>query len=273
MFPKGSVRLHGIKTFEKERIDLAIMYAASILTKHCETLKDIFMGIIQNNTSILYDVESVTVEAGYGFTGWIEHNRVIIGNREMMIHHEIEIPSMDYERKYTKNGQYAAIYLAVSGKAFGMFLVSYAPNRGAARILNSLTRSGISVIVRSEDFNISSGLVANTYRIPQNTVKVLAQSEYDALNVETAYRATSDGVMIHDGSCKSFLGGMRAASCAAAGEHLSRNVQAGAILLSAVICLLLSFYAGLSGMNIGLVLFYQIAWSAITVAMPFLRRP
>ena len=273
LFPKGSVRLHGIKTFEKERIDLAIMYAASILTKHCETLKDIFMGIIQNNTSILYDVESVTVEAGYGFTGWIEHNRVIIGNREMMIHHEIEIPSMDYERKYTKNGQYAAIYLAVSGKAFGMFLVSYAPNRGAARILNSLTRSGISVIVRSEDFNISSGLVANTYRIPQNTVKVLAQSEYDALNVETAYRATSDGVMIHDGSCKSFLGGMRAASCAAAGEHLSRNVQAGAILLSAVICLLLSFYAGLSGMNIGLVLFYQIAWSAITVAMPFLRRP
>lgn len=273
LFPKGSVQLHGIKTFEKERIDLAIMYAASILTKHCETLKDIFLAIIQNNTSILYDVESVTVEAGYGFTGWIEHNRVIIGNREMMIHHEIEIPSMDYERKYTKNGQYAAIYLAVSGKAFGMFLVSYAPNRGAARILNSLTRSGISVIVRSEDFNITSGLVANTYRIPQNTVKVLAQSEYDALNVETAYRATSDGVMIHDGSCKSFLGGMRAASCAAAGEHLARNVQAGAILLSAVICLLLSFYAGLSGMNIGLVLFYQIAWSAITVAMPFLRRP
>ena len=273
LFPKGSVRLHGIKTFEKERIDLAIMYASSILTKHCETLKDIFLGIIENNTSILYDVESVTVEAGYGFTGWIEHNRVIIGNREMMIHHEIEIPSMDYERKYTKNGQYAAIYLAVSGKAFGMFLVSYAPNRGAARILNSLTRSGISVIVRSEDFNITSGLVANTYRIPQNTVKVLAQSEYDALNVETAYRATSDGVMIHDGSCKSFLGGMRAASCAAAGEHLARNVQAGAILLSAVVCLLLSFYAGLSGMSLGLVVFYQAAWSAITVAMPFLRRP
>ena len=102
---------------------------------------------------------------------------------------------------------------------------------------------------------------------------MLAQSEYDALNVETAYRATSDGVMIHDGSCKSFLGGMRAASCAAAGEHLARNVQAGAILLSAVVCLLLSFYAGLSGMSLGLVVFYQVAWSAITVAMPFLRRP
>ena len=273
LFPQGSVRLHGIKTFEKERIDLAILYAASILAKNCDTLKDIFLGIIQNNTKLLYPVESVTAEAGYGFTGWIEHNRVIIGNREMMLRHDIEVPSMDYEQKYTKNGQYAAIYLSVSGKLFGMFLVSYKPSRGAARILNSLTRSGISVIVQSEDFNVTSSLVASTYRIPQSTVKVLSQPECDALNAETAYRATSDGVMIHDGSCASFLGGMRAASCAAAGEHLARSVQAGAILFSALVCVVLSFYAGLAGLSLGLVILYQLAWGAITVAMPVIKRP
>ena len=78
LFPAGSVRLHGIKTFEKERIDIAILYAASILVKHCDTLKAIFLNIIQNNTKLLYNVESVTAEAGYGFTGWIEHNLSLI---------------------------------------------------------------------------------------------------------------------------------------------------------------------------------------------------
>ena len=45
----GSVQLHGIKTFEKERIDLAILYAASVLESNCETLRDIFMAILQND--------------------------------------------------------------------------------------------------------------------------------------------------------------------------------------------------------------------------------
>lgn len=273
LFPIGSVRLHGIKTFEKERIDVAILYAASILATHCDTLKDIFLNIIQNNTKMLYNVESVTAEAGYGFTGWIEHNRVIIGNREMMRRHDIEVPSLDYEQRYTKNGKCAPIYLAVSGKLFGMFIVSYRPSRSAAQILSRLTKSGISVIVQSDDFNVTSELMAATYRIGKGTVKVLSQPECDALDAETAYRATSEGVMIHDGTCASFLGGMRAASCAADGEHLARNVQAGAMIFSAVLGLVLAFFAALGGLSLGIVLLYQIAWAALTVAIPLLKKP
>ena len=273
LFPLGSVRLHGIKTFEKERIDIAILYAASILVKHCDTLKAIFLNIIQNNTKLLYNVESVTAEAGYGFTGWIEHNRVIIGNREMMQRHDIEIPSMDYEKKYTQDGQRAPIYLAVSGKLFGMFIVSYKPSRSAAQILNRLTAGGISVLVQSEDFNVTSELVSATYRIPRGTVKVLSQPECDALNAETAYRATSEGVMIHDGSCASFLAGMRAASCAAQGERLARLVQAGAICFGAAVSVVLAFCSGLAGLGLGVVLTYQLAWTAFTIAMPLLKRP
>ena len=35
LFPAKSVRLHGIKTFEKERIDLAILYACLLYTSRC----------------------------------------------------------------------------------------------------------------------------------------------------------------------------------------------------------------------------------------------
>ena len=102
-------RLHGMKTFEKERLDVLILYGASMLVKNCVTLREIFLQIIQNNQKLLYPVESLNKETGYGFTGWIEHNRVIIGNRAMMQRHDIELPSMDYENKYTKNGRMAPV--------------------------------------------------------------------------------------------------------------------------------------------------------------------
>ncbi|MBS6864133.1 MAG: hypothetical protein KH196_00335 [Oscillospiraceae bacterium] len=273
LFPVGSVQLHGIKTFEKERIDLAILYAASILESHCETLRDIFMAILQNDKKLLLPVEGVKPEAGYGFTAWVDHNRIILGNRAMMARHDIELPSMDYENRYTKNGARAAIYLAVAGKLYGMFLVSYLPNRKAASILEQLTGSGTSVLIRSSDFNVTSELVAATYGVPRNMVKVLTQTECDLLETETAYRPESEGVLIHSGSCASFLGGLRAALCAAQGEHMARLVQAAAIILSALLGVILAFAAGLGALSLGAVLVYQLAWCVLTLALPVLKKP
>ena len=273
LFPAGSVRLHGIKTFEKERIDIAILYAASLLSPSCETLRGVFMGMLDNNEKLLAGVENASVEIGYGFTGWIEHRRVLLGSREMMKRHDIEVPSLDYEKKYTKNGQRSPIYLAVAGKLFGMFLVSYRPDRRAAETLDSLAQSGISVLVQADDFNITAPLVAATYGIPEGTVKVLSQHEQDALETELAYRPESEGVMMHTGACASFLGGMRAAARAAAGERLAGVVQTAAVALGAVLSVALGFYEGLTGLSLGTVLAYQLVWCAIIASVPFAKKP
>ena len=218
-------------------------------------------------------VENASVEIGYGFTGWIEHRRVLLGSREMMKRHDIEVPSLDYEKKYTKNGQRSPIYLAVAGKLFGMFLVSYRPDRRAAETLDSLAQSGISVLVQADDFNITAPLVAATYGIPEGTVKVLSQHEQDALETELAYRPESEGVMMHTGACASFLGGMRAAARAAAGERLAGVVQTAAVALGAVLSVALGFYEGLTGLSLGTVLAYQLVWCAIIASVPFAKKP
>jgi hypothetical protein len=273
LFPVGSVLLHGIKTFEKERIDIAILYAASLLAPNCETLKDVFLNILQGNEKLLYPVEGLTVETGYGMMGWIENNRVLVGNRAMMLRHDIELPSLDYENKYTKNGQRAPIYLAVAGKLFGMFVVSYQPNMGAQDTLDRLGQNGISVLILSDDFNVTGPLVSATYGVPAGMVKVLSQPECDALLTQTAYRAESDGVMIHTGTCASFLGGLRAAACAASGERFARIIQATSIFLGAVAGAALALNAGLSGMALGAVLLYQLGWTLFTVAVPLAKKP
>lgn len=273
LFPAGSVRLHGIKTFEKERIDLAILYAASILSVQCETLRGVFMGMLDNNEKLLSKVENAATEIGCGFMGWIEGNRVLLGNREMMRRHDIEVPSLDYENRYTKNGQRSPIYLAVSGKLFGMFLVSYRPSRRAAEALSRLADSGASVLIQAEDFNITAPLVTEAYGLPEGIVKVLSQPEQDALETELAYRPESEGVMIHSGTCASLLGGMYAAARTAAGERLAGTVLACAAVLGMAAAAAISFSQGLAGLPLGLVLAYQLIWSVAVTAAPLLKKP
>ncbi|MEG1126549.1 MAG: hypothetical protein RSE10_07605, partial [Oscillospiraceae bacterium] len=271
LFPPSTVRLHGIKTFEKERIDLAILYAASIFIESCDTLRDIFLGVIENKTDMLYKTESVGIEPGYGFTAWIEHSRVVLGNRAMMQKHDIDIPSLDYEMKYTK-GERCPIYLAVSGKLFGMFVVSYSPDEDAMEVVQGLRKSGISLLVKSDDFNINSELITDVYDLPENSVKVLTGIERDALAAKTSYMPESEGVLTHMGTFSSFIGGLRAAAGAASGERMASFVQCAAIIIGVVLGVLLSITSGLTGISLAAVILFQCAWAALTLLVPLAKR-
>ena len=271
LFPAKSVRLHGIKTFEKERIDLAILYAASVLIAGCDTLRDVFMNIIQGKTNILFPVESLENDPGFGFTAWVKDKRVIIGNRAMMEKQGVEIPSLDYENRYTK-GKKQPIYLAVSGRLFGMFLVSYKANEQAAHVLESLNRQGVSVLVKSDDFSLTTSLISQIYGLEEGSVKVLSGAERHALAPVTEYQQYSPGCMAHIGSFASFVGGLLAAAGAASAERTSSLVQAAGILVSVVLAVLLAFTGGMAALALPALVLYQAAWAVLTLMIPMLKR-
>ena len=271
LFPEHSVLLHGIKTFEKERIDLAILYAASILIQGCGTLGKVFMNIIQDKTEMLYPVENLNCEVGYGFSGWIQHNRVLVGNRQMMQKHDIELPSLDYEERYTKQVR-QPVYLAVSGKLFGMFVVSYHPDKTVNAVVQDLHRGGISILVNSDDFSITSSLVAGAYGLPEGSVKVLSAQDRKDLSPATTYLPQSEGCLTHIGTFASMVGGLQAAAGAASGAHSAGLVQAVGVGFSCALALLLTFTGGLAGLALPAVILYQAAWCALSLAVPLLKK-
>ena len=270
LFPSACVRLHGIKTFEKQRIDLAILYAASVLIKGCDTLRDVFMEIVQDRTDILYQVENLENDPGYGFTAWVDNNRVIVGNRAMMEKQGVEIPSLDYEKRYTK-GRREPVYLAVSGRIYAMFIVSYRANAQVAATLESLRAQGVSVLVSSDDFCLNSRLAAQVYGLPTDCIKVLSQAERRLMDPLETYEEKTEGCMIHLGSFASFVGGLIAAAGAAGGEKNASFVQNAGVIFSCVLALLLSFTGGIAQLSIVAVLLYGVAWAALALAMPMLR--
>ncbi len=265
IFPPSTVRLHGIKTFSKEqRIDLAILYAASILTRGCDTLRDIFLSMIEGKTEMLYEAESLTNEIGFGFTAWIDGKRVNIGNRELMERNDIALPSIDLENRFSKSER-SVIYLAVSGKLYCMFLVSYIADEDISTTLNILRQSGVSLLIRSEDFNITRELVSQKFQISPENVKVLNGKEDEIASRYTNYLPESEGLMTHVGSFASFIGGLRAASAADSAERMATLLEAFTVILSMVITVVLAVTSGLHGLSITIVMLYQVVWMLITI--------
>ncbi|MBU3806363.1 MAG: hypothetical protein H9882_05670 [Candidatus Fournierella pullistercoris] len=271
LFPARSVRLHGIKTFEKQRIDLAILYAASILVVACDTLRDVFLNIIQGETKILFPVENLENEPGLGFTAWVDGRRMILGNRKMMEKQGVDLPSLDYENRYTK-GEKQAMYLAVSGHLFGMFLVSYHPSEQAAQMLELLEQQGVSVLLKSDDFLLTTQLVAQIYQKPEGFVQVLNSRQRHRLEPELEYQSVSEGCICHKGTMRSFVGGLLAADAAAGADKLSTAVLVAGVLVSAVLTLLLAFTSGAAVLALPVLLLYQAAWGVLTLTAPLLRR-
>ena len=271
IFPRGSIKLSGIKTFEKERIDLAILYATSLIVEGSDTLKDIFLNIIEGNTSMLYNVDRIIKETGSGIIGWVDNNRVIVGNRSMMQKYDIDIPSIDYEKKYTKNEK-QPIYLAVSGKLFAMFLIKYQVNPDVAEMINETAEHSISLLLSSDDFNLTSEFVENKFNLVKGSVKVISASELDMLKDNISYIPQSDGKMAHLGTFSSCCGGVYASIGAKNAIKSANIIQFCGIIFAIIIMLFLTFTKGILVLTFSTVLLFTCAWLLITCIIILLKR-
>ncbi|MFV0414573.1 MAG: hypothetical protein ACK5L3_15155 [Oscillospiraceae bacterium] len=272
LFPPTAISLHGLRAYQMQNINNAILYAASIVVEGCDTLRDIFMALINSKPDSLYKVESLTVEPGRGFTAWVDSQRVVLGTREMLQKHDIDPPAIEEEMKYANGIDKKPLYLAVSGTLYGMFVIGYAPDEMVQETLDGLVKSGVSLLVTSNDMNITSELVEEIYQLPQGLVKVLGAKELEMLEPLTNYLDESEGVMSHIGSFASFIGGMRAAAGCAAAEGMGSTLQIVSVVFACLLGLVLAFFGGLAGISVFPVILFQLAWSLVAVAIPFGRR-
>lgn len=271
LFPAGCVQLHGIKAFEKERLDLAILYAASILVEASDTMQGVFMKVLQNDRRLLLPVENLTTELGLGFVGWIQNNRVIVGGRDIMDKYGVQLPNEEYVERYTKGTRYP-VFLAVSGKLFGMFVVSYKANSEAADALTNLNSDGVSFLVAGTDFILNSQMIEDIYGLLPGTVKVLSAEESDRLAPGIAWLSESEGCMIHLGSFASYAGGMLAAAGAAKAEKLAGNAMLAVVGLFCAVCLVFTFLGNLATMSLLQMLVIKVAAAGVLVLLPLIQR-
>ena len=273
LFTPDSALLEDIRIFKGGRIDRAILYSASVLSKCCNTLSGLFRQIIEDRTDILYPVKDLEVHRGLGFSAWCDNNRVLIGSRAYMEKEDVPLPDEEYEAKHSKNGELQILYLAVSGSLHAMFVLRYVGGRNAARGLEQLQKENIQLLVSCQDPSLTARQITDAYHLPEGMVVLLDQEQCAALDAATAQNTGFEGCCI---LCTkgfgSLTGGLRAAEQAQNAETTATTVQLVSVWFSVAIAVLLTYAGSVGMLSVAAVLMYQAAWSALSIAVCALKQ-
>lgn len=212
VFSRSQCTMHGMKDFRNIRIDDVLLYASALVIKSGGPLRECFEKVINGRQDILPPVKELNYEDKLGISAWIHNQKVLLGNRNMLAHHNIEVPDKSFEDKYAHSGR-KVIYLAVAEKIAALFVVSYAVDMTLEPYLRVLEANGIQTLVRTNDVNVTEELISESFALPQENFRVLSSV------AGKLFKRRRDAVVdklpagiIHDGSAYSMLRAL-ASSC------------------------------------------------------------
>lgn len=204
LFDQKGCRMHGFKDFKRVRVDDIMLYAAAMVIKSGGPLTDVFDQVVSKR-ELLPQVHSFNYEDRMGISGWINGQKVIMGNRNMMKHHNFELPGEEEESRYTHDGR-RVIYLAIANSLAAMLVVSYAPNKKLRPFIKRLGSDGVTILLRNCDSNITTDMINETFGARFNNIRLINNT---AGRIYKKYRRkvkeNAKSGIIHDGGAFSLL--------------------------------------------------------------------
>lgn len=271
-FVSGGCNIEGMKLYHKMRIDEAILYTASVVIASGGVLADVFEGVIIGKKELLFPVESLSYEEKLGCSCWIHNHRVLVGNRELLIHHNVETPDKELEDKYRAMGK-NVVYLAIEGKISAMFVVVYKANEETARYMRELEKDGLTIFFRTSDANITESFIEQEFGLPSNVVKIINPVAGEMFTkVKNAEIDRADAKIIHDGKVQTMLSALHSAFAISSYVTVSRTVQLVASFIGVVIVSLLAFLSGLAQIGVWQIIIYQAVWAIVLSVLPNFRK-
>ena len=143
-------------------------------------------------------------------------------------------------------------------------------NGDNARLLKKIERNSISVLVRSDDANITDEMVAKNLSLPRSGVKVLSAVSGDIyMNYKKETTSAADALLLHDGKASSFLYAVKNALSLGDFKQILNTFQICSMGIGVAIVAALSLVSGLEHMNCIQLVFVQLffmGFSAFTIS-------
>ena len=270
IFTKDSCHIIGIKTFHNMRIDDAILYAAALVIGSEGPLADEFQNVILGKYDLLPSVDGLAYEERLGLSAWIGERRVLFGNRNLLLNHNVELPDEDFEKQYTINGR-KVNYLAISGKVAAMFVVKYRPVKQYRRYLQNIDRAGITILVRNTDCNINEEMVAKYYHLPVTAVKVLGPVQGDVVGKYfEAEKPCSTSGILHNGSIESSMKTLYEARRLYDGVSINNILAMAFAVIAGIVGIALAIL-GVEALSDAKLLIFQAVFTFLGAGLPALR--
>lgn len=265
VFAQDGGNIYGIHLFYDMQIDEAIIYTASLLIASGGPLGNLFKRVIVGEVSLLPPVDTLAYEDKLGLSAWIFNRRILVGNADLLKNHNVEIPDQALVERHLSAGRYP-LYLSIDGKAAAVFIVSYDVNNTNARLLKKIESNSISLLVRTDDANITDEMVASNLALPRSGVKVLSAVSGDLYkSYKEGTTSAADALLMHDGEARSFLYAIKSALSLGSFKQILNTFQICAMGIGVALVAALSLVSGLQNLNCVQIIFTQIFFMAVSV--------
>ena len=273
IFPRGTVVLGGIKTFgNRAGAEEAIMAASALMKEIGGPLSGVFDQVISENEDALPEVEKFSYEDGGGIVGRVDGKKIYIGSRSLLINHRIEVPAREEETQYA-SGNKSIIYIAVDAAVSAMLVLTYSADRRRKNELQRLEDSGISVLVRTTDPNVTPQLVSRLFGVDVASVGILEGQLGDTarkLTGENIPRA--DAVVATKGRMESMMNVISACVEERRTVSLVVAIQNAAVILGFVLVAFMACFGGMKQLSSFILFAFEVFWLLVVLVIPKLRK-
>lgn len=267
LYPPNNVVLRGIKTFNGQRIDEAILFAAALLCRINAPISQVFDKIIMGKKNILTNASDIVYKEEKGIVGWVNGKRILVGNRELLKEFKISLPSRDYENKY-RIPNCELTYFAIGQSLVAMFILEYTPSKSLCNTLRSCVKNDIKIFVKTVDSNLTTNKIAADFNLNEKFLTLLSYDESQTINkLCNKTSDKSEAFLATFGSCSSFLKTICACCLAKNNIILASAMQFLQIILNIILTLYLIFCSSLSELHTIELTIYSLLWFVSTIAI------
>ncbi len=279
LFPAESVRITNICGYEKPKtsgegkvsIDEAIIYATSLAVASDSVMADSFFNMLNRKRDLLKEVSGCVYESNLGVMGWIDRQRVLLGNRQHMKSHAITVPKLEKEiAANTDNDE--VIYLAVGGQVCLLFFVKLNANPAVKQNVQELCDSGVSLIIKTVDGMITDAEISDQFDVEANKVKILPFEAHETFSECTRFVPRGKAAVSCNGTFTSFANAIRTAKVLRSKAFICNIVQLCGVALGVILALIFGLFAQFPAFNVLIILLYNTVFGAAALAAQFFKK-
>ena len=251
----------GISTLNAFQTVCAMLSSSGgVLSKEVENL-------MKEQQLDLPEIEDMKYEERLGLSCWVNNKCALLGTRQMMINHNIEVPPEYTERGYLEEGK-RVFYFAVDTQAVAMFCAEYFIGRQAKKQLEKLYKTGVILMLMTTDPNIDEEFVATTLGVDPNSIKTVSSTGTKTIKneIDKTAKQKRTGLIFK----RNITGSLRVINAAFRlydVQSLTMLIQSISMFFALVLTLVLNIVATKYFVNEWIVMGYHAIWTVIALIM------
>lgn len=249
----------GVSTLSAFQTVCAMLSSSGgVLSKEVENL-------MKEQNLDLPEIEDMKYEEKLGLSGWANNKCVLLGTRQMMINHNMEVPPEYTEKGYLDEGK-RVFYFAVDTQVVAMFCAEYFIGRQAKKQLEKLYKTGVILMLMTTDPNIDEEFVATTLGVNPDSIKTVSSTGTKTIRkeIDKTAKQKRTGLIFK----RNITGSLRVINAAFRlydVQSLTMLIQSISMFFALVLTLVLNIVATKYFVNEWIVMGYHAIWTVIAL--------